>query len=382
MDCLIREQLGRIHASPVMAAVVMTGGGSQALDWLLGEAGASRTIIEARVPYAPSALVDFLGYNPESAVSLKTARDMAALAYRRAVRINEGGLPLVGIASTAAIATDRPRRGHHRCYVAAWTGAAITSYNLTLIKGLRDRRGEDRTASLLVLRALSEACGVDTGLPLGLDQREHVKVVRGRHEDPIALVMDGKSKTATVYPDGSIVTDQSVRGGLLPGSFNPLHLGHERMAEAASRILGLDVTFELAVTNVDKPSLEEKQVRRRLGQFEGGWPVVLTRAPVFREKAKLFPGCTFVIGWDTAVRIVDPRYYGGKRSHMLAALEEMRGLCCRFLVAGREEEGIFRTLENVDVPSGFEAMFIPVPEVNFRYDESSTHLRKMGRGGF
>ena len=382
MDDLIRKQLGRIHASPVMAVVVTTGGGSQALDWLLGEPGASRTIIEARVPYAPSALADFLGYRPESAVSLKTAEDMASLAYRRAVRINERELPVVGIACTAAIATDRPRRGPHRCHVAAWTDAAITSYNLTLMKGLRDRRGEDRTVSLLVLRALSEACGLDAGLPLGLDQREHVKVVRGGHEDPVVLVMAGKSKTATVYPDGSVVADQSVRGGLLPGSFNPLHRGHGRMAEAASRMLGLNVTFELSITNVDKQSLEKKEVCRRLWQFEGRWPVVVTRAPVFREKARLFPGCTFVIGWDTAVRIVDPRYYGGEQSQMLAALEEMKGLCCRFLVAGREENGVFRTLGNVDVPRGFEAMFIPVPEVTFRYDESSTHLRNVERRGF
>lgn len=33
------------------------------------------------------------------------------------------------------------------------------------------------------------------------------------------------------------------------------------------------------------------------------------QAPLFTDKATLFPGATFVVGYDTAVRLVDEKYY-------------------------------------------------------------------------
>jgi hypothetical protein len=108
--------------------------------------------------------------------------------------------------------------------------------------------------------------------------------------------------------------------------------------------------------------------------------VVASRTPTFFEKAKLFPGTTFVIGWDTAFRLVEPRYYGGRGSGILEALAGIQRLGCRFLVAGRLAEGVFRTLDDVDVPRGFEDMFTAIPEAAFRSDVSSTQLRAAGRG--
>ena len=97
--------------------------------------------------------------------------------------------------------------------------------------------------------------------------------------------------------------------------------------------------------------------------------------PVFSQKAQFFPGCTFIIGWDTAERLVDPVYYGGQEFEMMKALDDMRGLGCRFLVAGRVDGGVFHTLDDVPVPQGFENMFAAIPESAFRCDLSSTELR-------
>ena len=129
------------------------------------------------------------------------------------------------------------------------------------------------------------------------------------------------------------------------------------------------------MVNVDKPPLEAAEVLRRLSQFAGKARVVLTRAETFQKKARLFPGATFVIGWDTAVRLVDPRYYGGEDSAMLAALAEMWVAGCHFLVAGREQDGVFRTLADVAVPQGVRFLFEGIPESGFRADISSTELR-------
>ena len=143
MDEQVRAQVERLHATPLMAVVAVSGGGFQAIAWLLGVAGASRTVIEAIVPYSEGALWDLLGYSPEKHVSPETARHMARAAYERARKHGPPDRPVVGIGCTAAIRTDRGRRGDHRCYVAAWSERGVTTYGVTLTKGQRERDAED-----------------------------------------------------------------------------------------------------------------------------------------------------------------------------------------------------------------------------------------------
>src|SRR6185503_4600123 len=64
-------------------------------------------------------------------------------------------------------------------------------------------------------------------------------------------------------------------------------------------------------------------VRHRLAQFAWKSPVELTRAPTFLDKSRLFPGTTFVVGADTAERLVAPKYYGDDELQMHVALEEI-----------------------------------------------------------
>ena len=153
------------------------------------------------------------------------------------------------------------------------------------------------------------------------------------------------------------------------------------MAEAASRLTGLPCAYETSLFHPEKPPLDFIAIRSRLNGFEGrAGRLYLTNAPTYVEKARLFPGCTFVVGHDTALRILDPRFYGGPAARD-AMLDELEGLGTRFLIFGRiDESGRFRDFshEEFEHPvSGFlSRAATPVPGHVFRLDLSSTEVRE------
>lgn len=160
-----------------MAVLVVTGGGAQALADLLTVPGASRTVLEALVPYSEPSLTEFLGALPSQAVSVETAASLARTAYQRAIRLRrDETMPVTGLSCTATLVTHRAKKGAHRAHIALCTGARTRVYSLTLQKGARNRQGEERLVSDLLLRALAEACGLDVDVELGLLPEEKVIV--------------------------------------------------------------------------------------------------------------------------------------------------------------------------------------------------------------
>ena len=389
-----QQLIAGLHASGRKAALAITGGGSGAIAELLRVPGGSRLLIEAQIPYDAQALAMFLGFAPAQASSADTAIAMARTARARAASLapanSDGGTELVGrdlvgLGATAALVSDRPRKGEHRFHIAFANAAGIAHCTCVMAKGRRDRAAEEDLVSRAIVLWLARACGVVAPSPRSLlDADEHyaetVLPPVDAPTDTIDQLLAGEVDRLTVQPDGQMMLSAPQPVVLFPGSFNPMHEGHVSLAQAAEELRQQPVAFELSVTNVDKPPLAGETVRQRLAQFAWRAPVELTRAPTFVEKARLFPGTTFVVGADTAERLFGSKYYGGDEDRMHMALEEIANSGSSFLVAVRlDAAGRVRALNDIPVPRRYADLFSEIPEHHFRVDTSSSEIRARTR---
>src|SRR5579872_3803891 len=382
-DAAWRQLISALHASGPKAALAITGGGSGAIGELLRIPGGSRLLIEAQVPYDEQALASYLGFAPAQASSADTAIAMAQAARARAATFTPAGTDVVGLGATAALVSDRPRRGEHRFHIAFANAAGVGHCTGVLAKGRRDRAAEEDLVSRSIVLWLARACGVSAPSPRSLvDADESYEETAIAAEDAIGRLLAGEVDRVTVQPDGQMTLSAPPPPVLLPGSFNPLHEGHVMMARVAEELLQQPVVFEISVTNVDKPPLAGETVRERLRQFAWKSPVELTRAPTFLEKSRLFPRTTFVVGADTAERLFGAKYYGDDEARMHLALEEIANSGASFLVAVRlDTDGHVRALADIPVPQRYADLFIEIPEHRFRVDTSSSEMRARARVG-
>jgi len=377
-DRSVDELVAAIHAGPRRFVIAVTGGGSRAIADLLSVPGASRSILEAAVPYSAEALTRWLGVQPEQFCHERTARAMAMAAYLRATHYESAAANLVGIACTASLASNRPKRGPHRAYFAVQTRECTLTAEFELNKGARTRREEEVVVAGVLLNLMAQEAGLPNRLPIDWLPGEQLKGSTSAAPGPWQELLSGKRLLVAHEKEDRSTADSGDRPGLIfPGAFNPLHAAHRRMARLASEITGRPLAFELSIHNVDKPPLDFQEIKRRSAQFGPEERLYLTHAATFVSKAALFPGATFVVGADTIRRIADDRYYTGGPAAAAEAINRIAALGCRFLVFGRAMAGEFRTLSQVQLPPGLAALCNEVPAAKFREDVSSTELRRV-----
>lgn len=146
------SQIETIQASGYQASLVVSGGATGAVHAVLSHPGASRFVLEAQVPYSPEALFDYLGETLEQSCSAGAARIMAARAYERALVFSisaSSRVPILGIACTAALQTNRERRGADRAYACIKSHEKVMERELDVPDGSRSEQDEIVSLALL-----------------------------------------------------------------------------------------------------------------------------------------------------------------------------------------------------------------------------------------
>lgn len=386
--------IAAILRGPGRGVFVCAGGGSRLISDILCTPGASRTVLEAVVPYSSRALTEFLHSEPEQCCSEPTARRMAVAAWQRAGKYAENvdSADLFGFSCTASLAAEKPHRGRHRLFLAFHSLAKTLSLSLFLENGARARREEETLAADISLWFLAHALGV----PSSADFPE---TWRAEHLHPAETVSVREfcappswqrlfaSQIPAVclrLPSRQEISPPPKISALLPGSFAPFHAGHAHMKQVAEKHLGTEVALELAIRNADKPPLDYLEIDARLAKIaeetageNQPFLIYITNLPLFHQKGTIFPHTTFVVGTDTISRIADPVYcrrngedFLSRELHFLAEQGD------RFLVLGRLIDGNFKTLEELELPTELRNISYGLSETEFREDISSTAIRE------
>ena len=150
-DCISLAR--KFHEQPQAPGLVLylTGGGMQLAPMLLTVPGASRTVLELQVPYSQRSLRQLIDTEPDQYVSADVARRLARQAFLRAQELSgtaaaggTAGGRCLGLGCTAALRSEPPKRGAHRCFLALHSAAGVWELELTLNKALsRSRALED-----------------------------------------------------------------------------------------------------------------------------------------------------------------------------------------------------------------------------------------------
>lgn len=321
---MLTETANKINQSGKKVFFAITGGGQSFLGDFMSIAGASNTVVGAIIPYSTPMFEEFIG-KPEikSFASEEAARRLAKASFLNCLKFNCLREQSIGIGVTCSLAKldERPDR-EHKVFVAVHQSKETSVYHLLLKQG-RTRQEEEHLTKHLIVHVLEKATLGDTHLrqafSLLVDRNKGEKFSRSTWENTVAhSLLTNTLDAAWSMKDGCLEKlGQQPIVAIYSGSWNPIHNGHKQIYQISSEVLGTPPIMELSLVNVDKGEIDYIDLHKRLSQLrEYRYPYVLTTAPTFVDKARLFhkkfpnSKVIFVVGQDTWARIWDEKYAG------------------------------------------------------------------------
>ncbi len=345
------KQVELIKKAPYKAVLAITGGGTGVFKTLMHGGGASGILLDGIIPYSQRSLGEFLGGMTDKPCAENTARQMAMAAFQRALRLKDRDdkSQEIGVGLTCSLVKpgydgEIREDGSHRKHIihAAYQTRYVTYYEYLELRDYdRSRECEEDMAADMALQLLARACKVETNF------------VGTYHDAPgmaRSIVGDNFGAEWRELPRVVIGDMPFIKSGqdsdvIFPGSFNLTTKNHKQISAAAAKFTGKPVLWEMAIVNADKPPIDYISLSKRMhalpkGSDDGYGGLILTRAPKFTDKAKLFPNTTFVVGADTWNRICDPRFYPSTNTYegsVHEALDYIASCGVKFLIFQRKD---------------------------------------------
>ena len=360
------DDIRSIHDGPFKLVFVSSGGGGSAISDLLKVPGASQTILESYIPYSRESMNEYLGFQPSHYCGLQATVNMAVTAFNRAKKLAPSVDPsnLLGVAVTATLSTTYEKLGSHRFFVCIHGLDATHVISSYLTKGKRTRSSEEELVTECLESLIGIVCGVNNELPK-LTQKIEYEVFNSKPEWH-ALESGKKSLVHSTLEPSKLI---------FPGAFNPMHKGHKRIQKIAEERTRMPATFEISIGNVEKTLLSYFEIHKVLDQFKPDDRWALANAPTFADKARIFKDSTFILGIDTLIRMFDEKFYVDQKQ-MLESIDIFNANDVNFIVFGRKIGDIYKTLDQVSIPTSIADRFQGIPESEFRLDISSREIKK------
>jgi hypothetical protein len=309
----------------------ITGGGTKFISRLLSKGGASKFIEEIIIPYGTASSSQLLGYTPKKYACAEVARHLAVKSYYRCRElIDNESESVLGLGVTCKLKAEDEREGRrHEVHIAVHRcdSTSVSSFSLN---GSR-KEEEDLTAYLIEKELESN---IYDSFPA---ERFHQQFQPTKAPDLIDLVRGKRSTVALDHIKDPFLIKSPV---IFPGSFNPAHYGHAKMAELAYHHTGQPVYFELCIHNTDKPSLDHIDIHYRYWNLikfcDKAWygGIILTTTPLFIDKINYYITPRFIVGTDTLSRIMDRKYYN---KYYDCHMDKLSAGACSFLHFKRNE---------------------------------------------
>lgn len=341
--------------------IATAGAGVNLIAELWRRPGSSAYLTGANLLQARQELDDYIGFAPDAGYCSKdTAFDMAFAAYIRAVKTcaaeGDARTP-VAIALTAAVASNRMPKGEQRAHLVIIVPNCVDYAYLQFEKetGETARLKQDALVTKAVVERLDAILEGKT-YPINTDAFDRL-----RHR-PIFL------------PNGTRIGGLPTKGAYFPANFNPFHAGHRLACQEAEKRIGAKVHFMIEACPPNKPAIPTPELLRRIALLQGDkgkWAravMVTIGQPTYIDKARAHPGSRFIAGADAVERLLLP-IWGYDVNYML---EEMDTLGTKFYVLGRQVDGQFKTVDDLDIPDAFRHLF---EHLDGFHHVSSTELR-------
>ncbi|RKU29767.1 hypothetical protein C6497_05340 [Candidatus Poribacteria bacterium] len=173
--------------------------------------------------------------------------------------------------------------------------------------------------------------------------------------------------------------------GIFSGSFNPITLAHSKMIEIAHQCYEFDeILLLIAKANVDKGvfglPIEARLLTLKLhAKNQSNISIGISSHGRYIDKIaalkQIYPKHTefnFIVGYDTLVRIFDPKYYNDIQDELTTLFME-----CKFIVANRKGVSIHDIKQFLNQPHlrSYQEFIEYINLPDFYADLSSTDIR-------